>query len=777
MGSIKDAHDTPLAFANVFLLNVNDSTQIDGTSCDDKGYFEIANVSSGDYLIKASYIEDESDLLPITVRKDINIGPIAIIRKVKKLEEVTLTQQKPRIERKVDRLVFSIENTTFADSDIWQVLKHTPNVAIINNELTVKGNRSVGILINDRKVNLPQEDVINLLSGTSASNVETIEVITNPPAKYSAEGGMLINIKMKKNLISGYNGALHNRYVQGVFAKHSLGTDHFFKSSKTGFSLSYNFSKDKNITRYTDITNFLGEMGERLTWTAEQDYSLQRGRHNLNAFFDYDINDKNRLSFSTINILTPKADRFYDTNTLIRDANNGLSSSFKTTNVSKVRRLNTSYYLDYVHELTKDGAEVSMNAHYTFYDYGRDQALQTDFSDAGGNLTGENDFTTDSKQQINLWSFRTDYFTSLGKSLKFETGLRYAGTASTSLIEQEGFNPDQPGIDPTETGNFTYDENIYAAYTSFKGKTGSFNYKLGLRAEYTETQSLLDNGSGAIDNDYFNLFPSFSVQYEPSKKHNYNLYYYRRITRPRFNKVNPFQIFQSNFSVIEGDPGLLPATRHYVSGGYTYDKNYTVELFYRNEKNPFRELVFQDNETNLMRFITTNLERRISYGIDLTINKKLTSFWNAYVFVSLYDGKFRFSDNTSTQSLENGQWSWFVFNTHSFTLLNDKSLSANIDFRYFSAFASGNAVQDSYNELAISFRKTLWNKRASISLGVEDIFNQSNLFTSRQFLDQSSSSLYRPENRLFTLGFRYKFGNVKIKDNKKSKRVDERNRI
>ncbi len=775
-GRVTNEEGIPIAYANVFLLDSTYTTLIKGASANDKGFFSIANIAKGSYYIKASYIENESEPEILELAKDVDEFLI-VLKENQELEEVVVVSQQPRFEQKVDRLVFSIANTSLADADIWEVLKRTPSVVIIQNEITVKGSKNVGVMINDRLVNLPQQDIINLLSGTSASNVESIEVITNPPARYSAEGGLLINIKMNKNLVSGYNGAIFNRYTQGVFPKHTLGTDHYFKGKKTDFSVNYSFSDTKNLTRYTDIASFLEGDQIATVWTAEQEQFRRQNRHNLSVFFDVQINDNNRIGLSSINSYLPKVNRFYDSETLIDDPEGNLLSSFVTLNDSDEDRLNSSVYFDWVHQMKKEGAELSVNAHYTYYDSNRDQALETDFQDLGGNLTGENDFTTESEQRIDLFSFQIDYESPLGESSQFETGLRYAGIDSRSTISQEGFDRNQPGINPTEAGRFDYDEAIYAGYLSLNGKWQNWRLKTGLRAEYTETLGDLDTDPEKTENDYLELFPSVSLNYAPSKKHAYTLYYYRRINRPRYNSINPFQYFQSNNSVIEGNPNLLPATRNYVAMGYTFDRNYSFEVFYKNQKNQYRSQVFQDNEANLLRFISANIVRDISYGADVSINKDITNRWNCYFLLSGYYLENQFRDLDTGQVLDNGLWTMFLRTSQGFLLLPDRSLTADVDFVYYAPLVVGNSRQDSYNELSISFRKTLWNKRASISMGVADIFNQGNLFNTRVFLNQNNTSSFRPENRLFTFGFRYRFGNVGIRDNKKSKRVDERNRI
>lgn len=773
-GKVENTDSEPVSYANIQLLNVADTTLVNGTSSENNGNFEIVGVAKGSYLIRASYIENESELKPIEVNGDVVLEIIRLNERAQTLDEVVVTNQKPRLERKVDRLVFNIENTALADNDIWAVLKRTPSVIIVSDKLTVKGSSAVGILINGRKVNLPKEDIINLLSGTSASDVETIEVITNPPAKYGSEDGILINIIKKKNLVSGYNGAIYNRYSQGILPKHSIGTDHYFKGEKTGFSVNYSFNHNREVVKYTDITNFIENNAVASTWTAEQENRTRRKRHNISAFFDYDIDLKNRLSLSAITVYQPEVERRYNTETLILG---DTLSGFNTINNSGEQQLNTSYYVDYVHELDKEGAELSVNSHYTYYDHERGQALNTIFLDTDGNLSGRDDFTTDSDQRIDLYSVQVDYLTPLGKSANFESGLRYAGIASDSKVAQKGFDRDRPGIDPTEAGNFSYDESIFAAYTSFTANWDLWTIKSGLRAEYTETKGVLDVGTENIESDYLQLFPSFSVQYTPNEKHDFNLYYFRRIERPRYEDISPFLIFQNNFITIEGNPNLQPATRHYLAGGYTFKNSYTVELFYKTKKNGLGELIFQDNELRLLRYISSNLKRNTSYGMDLSINKEFTNFWNCYVMASFFNDKAVFENLGTDALVENRLFSWFVRTSNGFTFLEDKSLTADLTFYYTGPLLSQNAKFDGFGALGLSLRKTVWNKKASISMGIEDIFNQGNEFNIRNYLDQSGTSLRRAENRLLVLGFRYKFGNTKIRDNYKSKNVDEQDRL
>jgi len=775
-GTVLDANQSPLVFANV-LLQTADGKLIKGATTDSNGLFKLINVEAGEFLLFASYIESTSKTLTISLTANLDVGNLIISNEAQTLDEVVVTSQKPRLVEKADRYVFNIENTALSDSDIWDVLKRTPGIIIVNDKLTVNNIGNIGILINGRRVNIPESDVINLLSGSSANNVEAIEVITSPPAKYSAEGGLLIDIKMKTNLVAGYNGSVYHRYIQGVFAKHTSGMDHFFKGKKTDFSLAYSFQDNKNLTRFTDRTNFFENNLPNEIWTAAQNNIDRNEKHNINAFFDYKVDERNTLSLSTINSLTPNGNRLSSSITDIANTQGISNAGFDTTNDSDFHLYNTSLYLDWVHKLKKESSQISFNTHYTNYNYDLEQDIDTDFFDVNGIVTGENDFITQSVQNTGLFSIQADYTTTISTSSKLETGLRYASIASDNTIVQEGFDRSQPGIDPTEAGEFIYDEAISAAYLSMNNSWDTWNLNLGLRAEYTETEGRLDTETNSNENDYLELFPSLSVLYTHKKKHVFKLNYYRRITRPRYSWLNPFQYFQNNNTVLEGNPKLLPSFSNFVSFAYTLNNSFTLRPFYELRTNDFLQQVSQDNSGNLLRFIATNLDKNKSYGVDAILSADVTNRWYSYMLFNYYYKANSFRDFDTGQLLDNTAWITYFRTTQSFTFLEDKSLFVDATFSYFSPNIIGNSRLASINELGFALRKTIWNKSGSISLAVEDIFNQSNQFFTRQYLTQDNSSSVRRENRLLILSFRYSFGNTKIRDNKKRKRVDERNRI
>lgn len=773
-GIVVDSADNPVIMANVILLT-KEGEFVQGTVTDHVGFYELKDVKNGVFSVVASYIGNSVESSLIDLFKDTVIKPL-ILNDAHQLEEVVVTHQKPKIEHLADRHIFNIENTALSEGDIWDVLKRTPGVMVMNNKLFINGSSKVNIMINGKRINLPEEDIINLLSGNSAGNVESIEVITSPPAKYSAEGGLLINIKMKKNLVSGYNGAVFNRYTQGVLPKHTLGMDHFFKGKKIDFSTNYSFNHNRKWARYTDITNYFenGQVGEQ--WTAEQKSITKEKKHNLNLFLDLQLNDKNTISLTSNTGFSPNKVRTLASQTNISNTNGELTASLDGLNTLGNDVFNSAYYIDWIHKFNDKGAELSTNAHFTYYDYKRNQNISNDIVQGDSEFTSENTLNLSSNQIINLFSVQTDLTIPASKHSKLETGLRLAAINSEAGIMQTGFDSNFQGVNPTEAGIFNYDEQIYAGYVSLNNNWNNWKLNLGLRGEYTDTKGALNTQSNTNTRSYFNLFPTMSMSYTANKNAFY-LKSYRRITRPRYSDINPFQFYLSANSIEEGNPLLKPAYSDYVQLDYVYDKTYKLVLFANKKSHEQSQQVFQDNTTNFLRTQYINLETNYFYGVDASITKDLTAYWHLFLLISHYYDRDSFRDVNTNTIIENSIWTTHTRATNSFTFLTDKSLFVDLSFIHFTPRIRGNSTYDAFSKLGLAFRKTLWNKAGSISLAVEDIFNNGNITSERNYLDQRNSTSIRRENRLVVFGFRYKFGNTKIRDNYKRKNTEEGRRL
>ena len=285
---------------------------------------------------------------------------------------------------------------------------------------------------------------------------------------------------------------------------------------------------------------------------------------------------------------------------------------------------------------------------------------------------------------------------------------------------------------------FIYDELNYAIYSSYSKDWDVWSLKLGLRGEYT---SLTGNSSStglSNDSDYFKLFPSLYVLHNLNENNQIYFNYNRSIYRPKYNELNPFEYFLNDNTITSGNPNLLPEIDDQFILGYTFKEKYTFEVYYRYEDNPNIQFIFQENDDRIIRYTYTNIDYGLSYGLDFTTYTPLTDHWNLYILSSLYydESNFIAPEENNNELLKNDKWIFYAQIINYFTFLSDNSLTANLSLAYTSPYVDGARTISSRAGVDLSLRKSLWNSRASVSLGVTDIFNTQNFSTTTNYLDQ-----------------------------------------
>jgi len=769
-----DSNHQPLELATVSVFNsINDELE-GAVATNVNGQFTLLLPNKGKYYLLASYLGEQSEKHRFNLKGNTHLDTI-IINTQNKLDEVVVTAQKPKLERKADRYVFTIQNTSLVQGNLMDALSRTPGLIKINGGLSFKGETDIGIMINDKLINLPAQNVLDMLNNASANTVKSIEVITNPPSKYSAEGNVLINITMEGSMVAGYHGSINTSFAQGNFPKYGIGTDHFFKTKKMGLTMSYGYNDRKLANGYVDNTNFLNGQGVG-NWNAEQKRVRNSVAHNANVFFDLKPNKQMSFAITSVNQITPSNNQDIDTHTKITGTFDEDFNSFFSKNVLLRKELSSSSYLDFNYDFARLKGSLSASFHFTYFEKQREQDVTNDFFTSTGDLNNEIDFTTVSDQQIRITGGQLNYDSKAGEHGKFETGIKFAGIDSNSFLEQNG--TEALNIDDLATdGSFEYDEQIYAAYANMKFSWDKTELAYGIRTEYTQTQGTLLRTNETFRNNYLEWFPNVSIKHDLQKERSLLLYYYRRISRPRYDQINPFRLFQGYNSTVEGNPRLQPATRHYLAGGYGFNKWFSIELFYRHRTNQLRTLTFQDNTQNIVRFINTNVDREQGVGVDLILNKTVAPFWQTYVLGSYYYLDNRFQDLESGIFGNTSGWTLALTCNNSFSLLPKRDLTLDLDIRYRSALVYGNAKDGSYGSVNLSFRKTLFKGNGSIGAGITDIFRQRAYLQTRRFLDQDNTSFVDPETPIVNFNFRYRFGNTSIKTNKRGKRGQEVDRI
>ncbi len=762
-----------IAFANAVLLK--DSEVVKGSSSDASGTFIISNVIAGKYTLNISFLGYKTYSKEITISSKTDVGTITLQKDTESLEGVTITSKKPVLKREVDRLVFNVEGTALTEENTWEVLRRTPGVIVINNTLSVK-NSTPTVYINDRKVHLSASEIYQLLEGTPAQNVKSVEVITNPPAKYDAQGGTILNIVMSKNLILGYNGSIYGNFTQGVFPRYNAGMNHFYKRGKFNIFGNYSYTHTKINRDNNERINYLDNTVTTSLWNSDINRNTREKRHNVNLNVDYELDAKNTLSFSGNLLYNPYWKRRTLTNSVVDDQTTANEDfSLAAINNYSQDKHNLGLNLDYVHHFEKEGEKLSANVHYTDYDRGGDQHVLTDYTVVSSpDFTTA--FTTNANQKTNIISGQVDYELPISETATFETGIKAANIETDSNLWQFNIQSGIPVLDTNNSDTFKYDEAIYAGYVSYAKNWDNWSVKVGFRGEQTELKGNSLSTNQINKQNYFELFPSAYLSHKASDKLSLYVDYSRRITRPSFDNLNPFRFNFTDFSFVAGNPRLQPSIANSYKIGAEIASKFFIEAFYTYNKNEIYELTIQDNENNILQYIPSNVENNRYYGIDFITYFSMLDIWDISVTTSFYNNEDTF---TTLENVRVSQQKWANYTAidNNFTLLKDQSLTANLSFVYLSPVILGFSEVSSRNLLSLSLRKTLWNKKVTLSLTLNDILNGQELTNTTQYFNQDSFYRANYDVQTIRVGFRYNFGNTKLSTNQRTKSSAEQERL
>lgn len=777
-GFVLDQESKPVAFANVVLLSAVDSTTVyRGAVTDDDGSFTIEKVEENDYILTVSFLGYGEYYRKISVNGPTRLDSVVLIEEESGLTEVTIKARKPKITRSVDRIVFDVENSILSTGSSWDILRKTPGVVVTQGQLMVR-NSVVAIYINDRKVQLTADELRELLESYSAANIKSVEVITNPPARYEAEGGAILNIVTSTNLTPGYKGSVHGNYTQAIYPKFQVGTNHYFKTKKLNLFASYTLSPRKEYKNDLSKYNFFDTNNRVYSrWDTDFGRTTRSQAHNANLIIDYHFDPRNVLSFSSNAMISPNLQYINNSVTEARNAQFQLDSTFVTQSILEHDPRNVALDLKYTHKLSESGGELSFNTHHTKYTQDRGQDVFSRYLSPQGQQINQVRFSTDAAQQIDIFTGQIDFSSPWGNT-SFETGIK------TSLINSESgiryFNTQALpfSIVNNLSDNFNYDEKIHAGYLSLSRDWESWSAKVGLRGEYTDIEGISDSEGEVNPQEYFELFPTFYLQHVLSDNHVLTFDYSRRITRPKYENLNPFRYYLNENDFNAGNPELLAGISSNYNLNYTLQGQYFFDLYYRNNGESPEVISFQNNVNQTIRRLSTNLLESRSYGLDVSHQRSITNFWFAYGVFSLFHEENTFlAVESNNQVVTNSVDAFYTSIYNSFTLSKDGTFTGELTFLHISNLISGSYILDPWTTVSLGFRKTLWNNRAELSLNVEDIFNTTNTRLVSQYLNQDNSFSPIEETRYVRLGFKYNFGNFRLQDNQRSIQAAERDRI
>ena len=777
-GQIVDKENQPVSFANVVLLNAKDSVSvIKGMISEDDGSFLFEEIENRPYVLKISFLGFADYIKRFEVEGNTNLGKIELQETSNSLDEVTVKARKPKIERKIDRISFNVENSVISSLNTYEILKRTPGVIVSQGELLVK-NRPATVYINDRKVYLSTAELEQLLSGLSGENVKSVEVITTPPARYEAEGsGAILNIVMSKNPSIGYKGSVNASNTVAVLPKYSLGTSQYYKTNNLNAFASYNFNAN-NIYKNdeSNVTYFEPDGSENSTWLGDFERDTKNYAHSLNTILDFTLSEKSSLSLSANLNFTPKNDSDLRGQTDIYSASGSLDSLFTTDSRLENEAKNMLFNADFSTSLGENGAKLSAQVNYIRYDKDQDQDLNTTYFYGNGDEIRNNIIMTRAMQNSDIYTGQVDITTNMG-SLPVETGIKYAGITSNSALD---FYNNTFALQVDELSDaLDYDENIYAAYFSTSKDLGKWSLKAGLRGEYTDITGISAQNGLVNDQDYFQLFPTFYTMRSIGEESSISLEYNRRIERPRFQSLNPFQYYINENNVKEGNPALVPGIANKVLFNYSYKGALFFDLYWDRVDHSPSVLSFQDNQNQLLRTVNDNLDYTQQFSLDITYANFVTNWYYLYGYLSgFYMENQIYARESAAETYTIDTFSAFLNVGNYFYFGGDGTFSGNVNTYFLPNILAGSyKYENPQFGLDLGLRKTFMNNKISVSINAEDILRTMNIPMQSQYLNQDNGFYAISETRRITFGVRYNFGNFRLNDNNRAINADEETRL
>jgi len=745
---------TSLEWADVSISN-SEGKIIDGTTTKQDGTFEM-NIKKGSYKIGISllgFTDYEKDIL---IENDTNLGTIILKENTTNLVEVVIQSKKKTVEQKTDRLVYNLENNvTTVGGDALSAINTAPGVVVKNDLITILGKGTSRVMIDGRMIELTGEELNNFLKSISANDIKNIEIISNPPAKYEAEGtGGLINIIMKKGVRDSWKNTTTLSYDQNKYGIYTLRDNFFYNKNKFRIAASINGKTGyKNADETLDMY-FPDGLSSMKSVTKVKNENLS-GK----LAVDYDFSERTSVGFQFLNdINNPdfgsdiRIEKYNTQNQLqnvtLNDSYTDKSSGNQTYNAHLITKLDSlnrrlSFDADYFNYNSK------FDRNFTANNYTPDMTF-VDVNQSGRNI---------SNQEIDNWSFKADMEHPL-QALNLSYGAKMSFTNSISDVFYYNTITGNPELDPSQSNRFKYTENNQAVYINGDKKLNEkWNFQLGLRLENTQTSGFSKTMNQETENNYLKLFPTFYTSYKRNENNTFSLNYGKRINRPRFDLLNPFKVYINSNSYSEGNPFLKPSFSDNFEFAHSYKEILRTSVFVNVITNGYGVLFTSNPETNTQIVTRENYFKNLNYGVGESYSAGLADWWSSENSLYFLGAKTEFIKNinaTPSNSLQ------VEFSTNN-TFILSKTTKLQIDFSYSSPFKSGLYEIGYASSFDIGFKQDLFNKTFQIAFLANDIFNMSYLkdFTSvvngvKQVYSQNES------NRFVRLSVVYNFGNKKI---------------
>jgi outer membrane receptor protein involved in Fe transport len=713
---------SPVIYANVLLLHARDSSMVKFTYSDNDGAFVFDQINPGEYFIKSSFI-GMADYSGNSFRADNgekNLGIIPMTTNSKTISEVTITAKKPMLEVKADKVVLNVAGSVLAaGNDALSLLRKAPGVLVDNNDkISLLGKSGLTIYIDGKPSPLSPTELANMLRNMSSNDIESIEIISNPSAKYEAQGtGGIINIKRKKNHQSGFNGTANLTGRRGNTSAVSSNLNLNWKNNKYSISgvAGYFNSNNYNYTHLYRVQNNLG-------FDTETNNNNSSKGFNTKVTADYYLNKKSTIGFIA-EYNTDDFDMEGKSETKLGNTSLSQTDSLLINNSvfvanSKNTNLNGNYYYD-------NGHETTFNIDANFGRYTRENNVYTPNKYLSANqetVTSTFEVRSITPTSIDISSIKMDFEKKIGIG-KISTGIKSALVTTDNSFNFYNINNTEEILNTRLSNRFKYDEWVNAAYANYQLQIKKIGFNAGIRIENSHTTGdLIANhvqDNKVVKRKYTDVFPSAGFSYAPSQKHNFQLSYGRRINRPNYQDLNPFEFQLDQLTFEKGNAFLNPEYTDNIQLTHSYASRLTTTLSYSHTSNVITRLV--DTSGTKGTYITwDNIAYRKIYSLAVSSPLAITKKWNTFTNLNAVHTRNK-ADFGSGKVINLQVNSINLYHQQSYSL--DKGWNAEISGWYNSpSIWEGSFVMQSMLSMGAGVSKKLADGKTKLTLSIDDIF-------------------------------------------------------
>ncbi len=742
------------------------------------GSFMFEKIQEGNYiLITQGTGFSKYESAPILLSKEIDLGVINLQVISKNLKEVTVTATKPFVQQQYDKTVLNVANSISAvGSTALEVLAKAPGITIDQNDnIAMRGKQGVLVMIDGKQVPMSGQDLANMLKSMQATQIEKIDLITNPSAKYDAAGNAgIIDIRLKKGNNVGTNANVTLSFGQGKYAKVNPSVNFNHRTKVANVFGSYNYGFNQNFNKLDILRDFYSPTNQLTGSNNYNNYfKFKFDNHNARVGSDFYLNKNIVIGFSANGSYS---DGNISTNSLAKSYNGQSQStgSFKTVGTNTPARSNNSINLNYRHTIDTTGKELSADVDYASFGSHEVQNNLTSYLNANGGVSQTPyQLRGDLGGALSIKSFKVDYQQQIKRlKAKIELGVKSSWVESDNDVQFFNLSNGGSVLDVAKSNHFIYDENINAAYVNANRSWKKLSLQLGLRLENTNANGLQVTDNTTFDRKYTQLFPSGYIGYKFTKNSDLGLSLSRRINRPSYRQLNPFKVFLDPLTYSTGNPYLKPELSNSFELTHTYKQKYITKVGYSKTTDNILTILSPDGQPNSVIQTNRNLAEfdyyNLSFGFPISIGKWLNSTNNALAYYGRYSG------NLANTELNASRVS-FNFNSSNMIKI-DGSTTAEVTGNYQSRSYYGPLDIKGNWGLTVGVQKQLLAKKATLKLSVSDVFYTTKVDANTLLTGYGEQFYQSRDTRVGTLSFSYRFGRSQVASSRRIGAADEEKR-